>query len=63
MGLPRSQLFAKALEEFLKTHRKDAVTERLDQVYGPGGTGAHHNDGTSEPGLDELRKATKDDAW
>lgn len=64
MGLPRSQLFAKALEEFLNTHRREAVTEKLDQVYGP----AAADNGllppeTSEPGLDELRKATRDDAW
>ena len=82
MGLPRSQLFAKALEEFLKTHRREAVTERLDQVYGPTETGDSLSSDsgkstqiitgrkadtaktvTAEPGLDELRKATRDDAW
>jgi hypothetical protein len=63
MGLPRSQLFAKALEEFLNTHRRDAVTEKLDQVYGPAGTSATLPSEAAEPGLDELRKATRDDAW
>ena len=64
MGLPRSQLFAKALEEFLNNHRREAVTEKLDQVYGTtaaGGTTPPLK--TSEPGLHELRKATRDDAW
>lgn len=64
MGLPRSQLFARALEEFLKTHRREAVTEKLDQVYGPVATdNANVTPGIGEPGLDELRKATRDDAW
>jgi hypothetical protein len=63
LGLPRSQLFAKALEEYLKTHRREAVTEKLDQVYGPAGTSATPASETPEPGLDELRKATRDDAW
>jgi hypothetical protein len=64
MGLPRSQLFAKALEEFLKAHRREAVTEKLDQVYGP--VAADTTPLPPEPvspGLDELRKATRDDAW
>jgi hypothetical protein len=64
MGLPRSQLFAKALEEFLKAHRREAVTEKLDQVYGPVAADTTPlPPGTGEPGLDELRKATRDDAW
>ena len=83
MGLPRSQLFAKALEEFLKAHRREAVTEKLDQVYGSAaadsaplppdagestinltGRKANQAEETSaESGLDELRKATRDDAW
>lgn len=64
MGLPRSQLFAKALEEFLKAHRREAVTEKLDQVYGPAAAGCDPQPtGTEEAGLDELRKATRDDAW
>jgi predicted transcriptional regulator len=64
MGLPRSQLFAKALEEFLKAHRREAVTEKLDQVYGQATAGTTSQPaGTGEAGLDELRKATRDDAW
>jgi predicted transcriptional regulator len=64
MGLPRSQLFARALEEFLKAHRREAVTEKLDQVYGPAAAeNTPLSPGNTEPGLDELRKATRDDAW
>ena len=34
LGIPRSRLFATALEQFLANHRQQAVTERLDAVYG-----------------------------
>lgn len=33
MGIPRSQLFARALEEFIERHKQDNVTERLNRVY------------------------------
>lgn len=32
-GLPRSQLYAEALEAYLAEHGPSAVTERLDAVY------------------------------
>ena len=28
MGIPRSQLFAKALEEFINHHKKESITEK-----------------------------------
>ena len=31
--VPRSQLFADALEEYLSRHGADAVTAKLDEVY------------------------------
>jgi hypothetical protein len=33
MGLPRSQLFAKALEEFIQHHNSERITEKLNDVY------------------------------
>jgi metal-responsive CopG/Arc/MetJ family transcriptional regulator len=33
MGIPRSQLFAKALEEFIDRHRRERITEQLNEVY------------------------------
>lgn len=36
LGLPRSQLYARALEEFLAKHAGSRVTERLDEVYRDG---------------------------
>ncbi len=32
-GIPRSQLFAEALEEYLAHHGPDAITAQLDRVY------------------------------
>ena len=34
MRVPRSQLYARAVEAFLKQAEGQAVTERLDAVYG-----------------------------
>jgi metal-responsive CopG/Arc/MetJ family transcriptional regulator len=33
-GLSRSELYAKALAEYLEHHRAERVTEALDAVYG-----------------------------
>lgn len=33
LGIPRSQLYARALEEFLDSHGPDHVTSALDEVY------------------------------
>jgi metal-responsive CopG/Arc/MetJ family transcriptional regulator len=33
MGLSRSELYAIALQEYLKAHRSDRITEQLDAVY------------------------------
>jgi predicted transcriptional regulator len=33
LGMSRSQLFATAISEFLERQQKNAVTERLDEVY------------------------------
>ena len=33
LGMTRSQLFSKAVAEFLDRHKQDKITERLNQVY------------------------------
>ena len=33
LGIPRSQLFAKALEEYIKTHAKEKITKKLNEIY------------------------------
>lgn len=64
LGIPRSQLYARALEEFVRKHRVDAVTERLDAIYGTDGTapaaGTPLDDGAA---VESIRTLTRDDAW
>lgn len=33
LRVSRSELYAKAIGEFLKAHQADAITERLNEVY------------------------------
>ena len=33
LGIPRSQLYARAISEFLKKHRRDQITQKLNDVY------------------------------
>jgi len=33
LGIPRSQLFAKALEEYINTHSKEKITKKLNELY------------------------------
>ena len=61
MGIPRSQLFARALEEFLEHHKRENITERLNQVYA-GVQGSESRD-ISAAGLESLRSLTKNDTW
>jgi metal-responsive CopG/Arc/MetJ family transcriptional regulator len=57
LGIPRSQLFAKALEEFISNHEKDRITEKLNELYSKIQISA------SDAGIEMLRRVTKDDAW
>jgi metal-responsive CopG/Arc/MetJ family transcriptional regulator len=33
LGIPRSQLFARALEEYIQHHRNEYITEKLNEIY------------------------------
>jgi len=33
VGVSRSQLYTKAVKEYLKEHRNESVTKKLDEVY------------------------------
>jgi metal-responsive CopG/Arc/MetJ family transcriptional regulator len=61
MGIPRSKLFAMALEEFISTHNGKMITEKINEVY-------EKIDQTEfEPylnvGLEPVRNLTKNDTW
>lgn len=61
MGIPRSQLFAKALEEFIENHNHEKITEQLNNVYGEN----ENSDfiAISNSSLESLRELTANDTW
>ncbi len=61
MGLPRSQLFAKALEEFIHRHNRQLITEQLNEVYSQNDEDEFMK--ISNAGLESIRKLTKNDTW
>lgn len=61
MGIPRSQLFAKALEEFIEHHKREKITEKLNEVYDNAATSDFSK--ISAASLETLRVLTKNDAW
>jgi metal-responsive CopG/Arc/MetJ family transcriptional regulator len=58
LGIPRSQLFARALEEFIYNHKEERITEELNKIYSNNITSE-----ISDIGLESLRRLTKNDAW
>ncbi len=59
MGIPRSQLFAKALEEYISHHKRDKVTEKLNEIY----KNSTIESNIEETSLESIRELTKNDAW
>jgi len=61
MGIPRSQLFALALQEFIDRHKPERITEKLNQVY----SSEEDRDSISsaDVALESMRELTKNDAW
>jgi len=57
LGIPRSKLFAKALEEFISNHNKDRITEKLNEVD------LKIQILSSDVGIEMLQRATKNDTW
>jgi metal-responsive CopG/Arc/MetJ family transcriptional regulator len=61
LGIPRSQLYAKALEEFIQRHDRQMVSERLNKTYAQ--SHGDEFDAISRAGLESMRKLTHDDTW
>ncbi len=62
MGIPRSQLFARAVAEYIRRHRREGITARLNEVYQ--GTDDRDTPGVrTEASLDSLRELTRNDTW
>lgn len=37
LGVSRSELYARALASLVEKYREDLITEKLNEIYGPGG--------------------------
>jgi len=61
LGIPRSQLFAKALEEFIAFHKRENITERLNRVYSENKEEEFVD--LSNAGIESIRSLTKNDTW
>ena len=61
MGVPRSQLYAIALEEFIKRHKKEGITKKLDELYTDMKKG--NLESMKEMNLQAIRDLTQNDTW
>jgi metal-responsive CopG/Arc/MetJ family transcriptional regulator len=61
LGIPRSQFYAKAIEEFITTHKKNRITEKLNEVYS--NSNAFSESSISIVSLESIRELTKNDSW
>ena len=55
--VPRSQLFAEALREYVTRHGTEAVTARLNEVYGA------ERSALEKPLVEAQRALLSDEAW
>ncbi len=62
MKIPRSQLFARAVTEFIKRHKREEITERLNDVYGKI-ENETAPDFQNEPSIEAMRELTSNDTW
>ena len=59
LGLARSQLYVKAIKEFIEHHNKDKITEKLNVLYSQ----VNNGEEVMDIGIDSLREAAKNDLW
>jgi metal-responsive CopG/Arc/MetJ family transcriptional regulator len=61
MGISRSKLFVKALEEYIIKHNGEMVTKKLNEVYSKINPNEFSKDLDIE--IESLREFTKNDTW
>jgi metal-responsive CopG/Arc/MetJ family transcriptional regulator len=61
LGIPRSQLFTRAIEDFIQNHSKEKTTEQLNRIYPKKSLSSDNT--ISETSLQLLRKSLKNDSW
>ena len=59
LGLARSQLYVRAIQEFIEHHNRDAITEKLNALYSRESADEY----VSSVGVESLREATRNDSW
>ena len=59
LGLARSQLYVRAIKEFIEHHNKDKITEKLNMLY----SNAVAENELLDAGIESMREATKNDTW
>ena len=59
LGLARSQLYVRAIKEFIEHHNKDKITEKLNVLY----SNIVAEDELFDAGIETIREATKNDTW
>lgn len=58
LGMTRSELYAKALRDYLREHEGEGITERLDEVYGA------EERGSLDPVVAKLQgQSLPEDGW
>ena len=60
LNIPRSQLYTRAVKEFIEHHDNESVTEKLSQVYS---VGIDEETEIADINIQSLREATKNDTW
>ena len=61
LGIPRSKLFALALEEFIEKYNGKMITEKINAAYER--IDQSEFDRFLDAGLEPTRKLTKNDTW
>jgi len=61
MGIPRSQLYAQALEEFISRKESKSITEKYNEVYAK--PDSNNATALANASLVSLRELTKNDSW
>jgi len=61
MGITRSKLYVRALEEYIGKNDEDMITQKLNEVYSK--IDQNEFDSNLAVGLESLRNLTKDDTW
>ena len=59
LGLARSQLYVKAIKEFIERHNKENITEKLNSIYPI--QSDHEN--ITDIGIDSISEASENDPW